>query len=281
MQSVVMKRKDLDGYVNGVGYVGAIVGRFGNRIENGKFVLNGTQYQLSQNEEQNTLHGGKKGFDKKVWKVLDFSQNSITMFYQSPDGEEGFPATLDTTVKYSLTEDNQLLMEYFATSDNDTIINLTNHSYFNVNGDHNSTENIKLQISADKITVVDDKLIPHGEFLDVKGTLFDFNEQRPFICDLSSDATLSKRGCYDENFVLKGEGYRKIAQISSELTGIVMEVFTDQPGMQIYTGTKSGIALETQNFPNSINCANFPSPILRKSQTYTAKTSYKFSILKG
>ncbi len=277
---LVLKHNSLEEYANTKVYYGSIVGRFANRIEKGLFILNGAQYQLAQNEGETTLHGGIEGFNRKVWKVLEHTENSITLFYQSVDGEQGFPGTLDVTVKYTLTDDNQVVIDYFATTDKDTIVSLTNHSYFNVNGIENTTAGILLYINADKITPADEKLIVHGDFLKVDGTLFDFRNETTFIRDLSSDNTLGARCCYDENFALNGTGYRKVAHTISPITKLKMEVYTDQAGMQIYTGNPHGIALETQNYPNCINCENYPSPILRQGEEYKSRTAYKFRLEK-
>ena len=276
--TLVLKHNSLEEYANTKVYYGSTVGRFANRIEKGAFTLNGIKYQLAQNEGENTLHGGIEGFNRKVWQVTEHTENSVTLFYQSADGEQGFPGTLDVTVKYTLTDDNQVVIDYFATTDKDTIVSLTNHSYFNVNGTENTTDNILLYINADNITPADEKLIVHGDYLKVDGTLFDYRKEAPFIKDLSSDKTLGARGCYDENFVLNGSGYRKIAHTFSPTTNLKMEVYTDQPGMQIYTGNPHGIALETQKYPNCINCENYPSPILRKGEEYKTRTAYKFFI---
>lgn len=276
--SLVLKRNTLDEYIADRSYMGAVIGRFCNRIENGRFMLNGVKYQVTQNQKGNLLHGGEQGFNKKVWQVKQVTDNSITLFYQSVDGEEGFPGNLDTTVKYTLTSENKLQIEYFATTDKDTIVNLTNHTYFNVNGIENTTEGIELQIDSDNITAVDSNRIPHGDLTEVRGTLFDFNQKREFNCDFSGNQILSARGHYDENFVLNGQGIRRIAQISSKNTGIVMQVITDQPCMQIFSGNSKGIALETQGYPNSINCPLFPSPILRKGEVYKTITEYAFSL---
>ncbi len=277
---LVLKHDSLEEYASTKVYYGATVGRFANRIEKGQFTLNGEKYQLAQNEGETTLHGGIEGFNRRVWKVIEHTKNSITLFYQSADGEQGFPGALDTTVKYTLTDDNQVVIDYFATTDKDTIVSLTNHSYFNVSGTQNTTDGILLYIDADNITPADENLIVHGDFLKVDGTLFDYRTEAPFIRDLSSDKTLGKRGCYDENFALNGKGYRKVAHTFSPITKLKMEVYTDQAGMQIYTGNPHGVALETQNYPNCINCPNYPSPILRKGEEYKSRTAYKFTIEK-
>ena len=278
--NLVLKHNSLEEYANTKVYYGSTVGRFANRIEKGAFTLNGIAYQLAQNEGENTLHGGIEGFNRKVWQVKELTTNSITLFYQSADGDQGFPGTLDVSVKYTLTDDNQVKIDYLATTDKDTIVSLTNHSYFNVSGTENTTDGILLFIDADNITPADEKLIVHGDYLKVDGTLFDYRKQSPFIKDLSSDKTLGARGCYDENFVLNGSGYRKVAHTLSLITNLKMEIYTDQPGMQIYTGNPHGIALETQKYPNCINCENYPSPILRKGEEYKTTTAYKFSLEK-
>ena len=277
---LVLKHNSLEEYSTTKVYYGATVGRFANRIDKGAFTLNGTKYQLAQNEGENTLHGGIEGFNRKVWQVKEYLENSITFFYQSADGEQGFPGNLDVAVKYTLTDDNQVTIDYFATTDKDTIVSLTNHSYFNVSGTENTTDGILLYINADNITPADEKLIVRGDYLNVEGTLYDYRKEVPFIKDLSADKTLGARGCYDENFVLNGTGYRKIAHIFSPVTNLKMEVYTDQPGMQIYTGNPHGVALETQKYPNCINCENYPSPILRKGEEYKSRTAYKFILKK-
>ena len=269
--------ENLTDYAHKGGYVGALIGRFGNRIGDAKFSLNGKQYTVSANEKGNCLHGGFAGFNKKHWTVVLEEETNLMLSYVSPDGEEGFPGNLEVTVTYSLTE-RGLLIDYKAVSDKDTVINLTNHSYFNLNGPEGTTDGLLLSIDADAITAVDEALIPHGEFTSVEGNLFDFRKARPFICDLSSHPVLGKRGCYDENFVLKGEGFRCVSTLYSADTGIYMETYTDQPGMQIYTGNKKGIALETQNFPNAVNCPNFPSAVLKAGDTYHAQTEYRFTV---
>ena len=272
--SLVSSYNTLDEYIAGKDYRGAIIGRFSNRIEKGKFKINDIEYQVSQNENQTTLHGGKCGFDRKVWEVKSYKQDELVLFYRSVDGEQGFPGNLDVTITYSLVNGNSLKIDYFATTDKDTTINLTNHSYFNVDGVDKNTNGLLLKIDADQITPVDSALIPHNEFKDVNNTLFDFRNAKPFICDLSSDETLSKRGCYDENFVLNGKGLRKIGELSSKTSGLTLEIITDQPGMQIYTGNPIAIALETQNFPNAINCDKYPNSILKANETYKTTTIY-------
>ncbi|MBE6733072.1 MAG: galactose mutarotase [Ruminococcaceae bacterium] len=276
--NTVLGYDSLEDYQNGTAYYGAIIGRFGNRIQNASFVLNGKEYKVGANEGKNSLHGGFKGFDKQIWSAKPISDNCLELSYLSVDGEEGFPGNLNVTVTYSITDDNALSIEYSAVSDADTVINLTNHAYFNTNGIEDTVEGLKLQILADKITPVGKDLIPHGDFREVLGTRFDFRTPREFICDLSAEPILKDRGCFDENFVLNGSGERLVATLFSEKTGLNMEVYTDQAGLQIYTDNKYGIALETQNFPNAVNCSEYPSAILRKGEEYHTVTKYKFKL---
>lgn len=274
--NVVFGHATLEEYLTKPGYHGATVGRFANRIGKSQFVINGETFRVSANEGDNCLHGGSKGFDKRVWTVAKEQDDLLQLTYLSPDGEEGFPGNLTVTVTYRLTADKGLAIEYDAVSDKDTVINLTNHSYFNVGGTDTTTDSLLLHVDADRITPADEELIPHGEFRNVEGTLFDFRTPKPFIGDLSADPVLGKRGCYDENFVLNGSGMRRIATLEGGDRGIALEVFTDRPGMQIYTGNPNGIALETQNFPNAVNCPQYPSAILRAGERYQTSTEYRF-----
>ncbi|MBQ8908299.1 MAG: galactose mutarotase [Clostridia bacterium] len=275
--AIVLARENLEEYRTLRGCYGATIGRFANRIENGRFTLGGKTYQIRQNENGNSLHGGIEGFHKKVWQVTDYQEDAITLSYFSPDGEEGFPGNMTVTVTFSLTEEG-LSIAYTAKSDADTVVSLTNHAYFNPNGTDADTQGLLLQISAQSITPVDEKLIPHGELAPVQGTLFDFRTPRPFVCDLSANPTLAKRGCYDENFVLDGDGFRRAGSVYGDKTGITVSVYTDMPGMQIYTGNKNGIALETQRFPNAVNCPSFPSALLQKDALFQSKTLYALSL---
>lgn len=272
--SVVLGYDTLEKYLNDQDYYGAIVGRFANRIENGRFTLNGKTYQVTQNEGNHALHGGVNGFNKRVWTVDNQTENSITFAYLSADGEEGFPANLSVKVTYKVT-DCKLCIEYFAESDADTVISLTNHSYFNVDGVENTIDNLKLFIDANYVTATDQQLIPHGEILKVSNTCFDFNNARHLLKGKPDGKTLPERGCFDDNFVLNGSGFRKVATLFGS-KGLNMDVYTDQPGMQVYSGNVNAVALETQNFPNAVNCNNFPSAILKKGEKYNTKTEYKF-----
>ena len=278
MTKVAYGYETMEDYLSHTQYMGALIGRFGNRIEGGKFTIDGKTYKVGCNEGENSLHGGHTGFDKKIWQATLVGDDTLVLTYTSPDGEEGFPANLTVKVTYSLTDDMGFSIRYEAVSDGATPVNLTNHAYFNVHGTENTTAGLSLRIDADRITPVDEKLIPHNEFMSVDGNLYDFRTARPFICDLSGNEVLKKRGCYDENFVLNGIGLRNVASLSSTETGITMDVLTDQPGMQIYTGFQYGIALETQNFPNAVNCPAYPSAILRPGERYETTTIYRFSV---
>ncbi len=278
--NIALNYASFNEYLTQKAYYGAIIGRYANRIGCAKFSLNGKDYNVSKNENGNCLHGGVNGFDKKIWQVETLKNNSITFSLTSADGEEGFPSTVKVLVTYTVTNDNSLKIEYNAVSDGDTYINLTNHSYFNLSGIENRVDDNMLYINANKITKTTIELIPNGEYINVFNTLYDFNEPRYFIKDLSSDETLSKRGCYDDNYVLNGSGFRKVASLSSNETKLKMNVYTDQKGMQIYTGNAHGIALETQNFANAMNVNGFPSPLLKKGERYKTVTEYKFFIEK-
>ena len=298
---VILGYDNLESYLKGDKYFGALIGRFGNRIQYGKFNLNGKEYTLAQNDGKNHLHGGPQGFDKVIWdsKIVDSETNTLELSYFSADGEEGYPGNLKVTVNYVLTEDNALEINYLATTDKDTIINLTNHAYFNLSG-HSSGDvlNHKLMINADKFTVNDKFSIPTGEIKDVNGTPMDFRTLTPIGKNINSDyeQIIFGKG-YDHNWVLNtnGSDTLKAAQAINENTGIVMDVYTTTPGIQFYSGNfldgsdtgknkvmynmRNGFCLETQFFPNSINCRAFESPILKAGEEYNHKTVYKFSVL--
>lgn len=291
---VVLGYNTLEEYVNNGGYLGATIGRIANRIEGGKFILNGTEYNVGLNEVKNSLHGGFKGFDKKIWRAT-YGEDFAILSLLSPDGEEGYPGNLNVTVTYRLTEDG-LKITYLAKSDKDTILSLTNHSYFNLNGEDGAdVTDTELFIDADNITPVRADLIPLGTLQSVKGTIFDFTCYKEIGKDLgSNDPFLKQFGCYDVNFALNGTGYRKVCSAQSKRSGITMETYTDQAGLQLYTASyKDGrkgknatyynncaFCLETQNYPNAINCKNFPSPILKAGEEYKTTTFYKFIINK-
>lgn len=276
-------------------YFGALIGRYGNRIAKGKFTLDGKDYSLAVNNGPNALHGGKKGFDKVFWNVEELKdKNALKLTYTSPDGEEGYPGSLTTTVIYTLNNDNEWRIDYEATADKATPMNITQHSYFNLSADKNQTilDHV-ISINADKTTVVDSDLTPTGEIKSVEGTVFDLRRQERIGDDITK---LPQGGGYDHNWVLNGEMnvMKLAATLHDPKSGRYMEVSTTEPGIQFYSGNfldgklkgkggdayqkHDGLCLETQHFPDSPNHANFPSTILRPGQTYKSSTVYKFSI---
>ena len=290
---------NLDGYLKGHPYFGAIIGRHANRIENAQFELNGKMYKLYKNDGNNHLHGGLKGFDKVVW-VAEIVQNgkneSLQLTYRSVDGEEGYPGNLDIKVTYTLSEDNELIIDYFAVSDSDTVVNLTNHAYFNLCG-HSTGDisNHEVMINAESFTVINSKCNPIGEIREVEGTPMDLRVLKPLASGLSgTNEQIVNGGGYDHNWVLNtaGDISQKAAEVYEKTTGRVMEVYTIKPGIQLYTGNfldgmgpckegasyvkRGGLCLETQFFPNAMKHKNFPSPVLRAGQEYAHKTIYKF-----
>lgn len=280
-------------------YFGATIGRYGNRIAKAKFTLDGKEYSLFANNGPNTLHGGKKGLQYVVWDAQQPDSQTLVLSYLSRDGEEGFPGNLDVKVRYSLTDSNELKMEYVAAADKKTVINLTNHAFFNLNGEGSGTiNNHILQIHADQYTPVDNTLIPTGELAPVAGTPFDFTNPAAIGARINENHEQLKHGNgYDHNYVLRAgkEGALKhAATVRGDKTGIAMDVYTLEPGMQFYGGNfmqgknrfKGGTAdefrtafcLETQHFPDSPNQPNFPSTELAAGQTYRSTSVYKFSI---
>lgn len=294
-RDVVLGLDQLERYLKGHPLFGATVGRFANRIGGAQFTLNGQVYKLAANNGKNHIHGGRRGFDKQVWKAEPFTTATaagVRLRYTSPDGEEGYPGTLQVTVTYALTVDNELRLDYEATSDKDTIVNLTNHSYFNLGGhDRGTVLGHELQLFADFYTPSDEGLIPTGEIVSVKGTPLDFTQPTPIGARIRELA--ATRG-YDHNFVLKSDGVTPVlgARVYEPQSGRVMEMWTTEPGVQLYTANHlnnqpgkggavyqqyQGFCLETQHFPDSINKPHFPSPILRAGQTRKSSTIFKFS----
>ncbi|MFC0515588.1 aldose epimerase family protein [Mucilaginibacter angelicae] len=278
-------------------YFGAIIGRYGNRIAKGKFTLDGKAYQLDINDGVNTLHGGFNGFYGKVFSAKQLSASQLELTYVSKDGEGGYPGNLTATVVYTLGDDNSLKIEYKATTDKTTVVNLTNHAYFNLNGAGSPTitDNV-LQINADAFLPVDTTLIPTGKLQPVKGTPFDFTVSKTIGKDIgTADEQLKNGKGYDHNFVLnKHDLTTPIATVKSTVTGITLEVFTEEPGLQFYSGNfltgatkdgkggkaypyRSAFCLETQHFPDAPNQAAFASTVLKPGQTYHTVTIYKFS----
>jgi aldose 1-epimerase len=291
---VVLGFDTLDGYLGENPFFGALIGRYGNRIAKGRFSLNGVDYKLAQNNGENHLHGGPRGFDKVVWKVKNATDRTLELGYLSKDGEEGYPGNLDVTVRYTLTDDNQLAIDYSATTDKETVVNLTSHSYFNLacGGD---ILNHQLAINADRFTPVDAGLIPTGELRAVAGTPFDFRQPAAIGARIDQDdEQLRRGGGYDHNFVLNraGNGLSLVAKALDPATGRVLEIFTTEPGVQFYSGNfiprvagkggrkyqpRCGFCLETQHYPDSPNHPDFPTTVLKPGQRYHTTTVHKFS----
>jgi len=280
-------------------YFGAIVGRYGNRIAKGKFKLNGKEYMLATNNGVNSLHGGNKGFSRVVWDAQQTSDSSVTLTYVSKSGEEGYPGNLTSKVTYIVGKNNQLKINYEATTDSATVLNLTNHTYFNLNGQGSGTINDHLvMINASTYTPVDSTLIPTGKIEPVKGTPFDFTIATAIgsrVNDSSNTQIKYGRG-YDHNFVLntKGNINEKAAEVVGDESGIVMDVYTTQPGLQFYGGNfmdgshtlkggkkddhRNAFCMETQHYPDSPNQPNFPSTELKPGEKYSSTTIYSFSV---
>lgn len=280
-------------------YYGATIGRVGNRIAKGKFTLDGKEYAIFTNNKQNSLHGGKKGFQDVVWDAEQPSDSSLVLTYHSPDGEENFPGNLDVKVTFTATANNGIRFDYEAKTDKRTPVNLTNHAFFNLNGEGNgSINNHLLQIEAENFTPVDSTLIPLGENKSVLGTPFDFTKAVAIGSRVEeSNEQLTFGGGYDHNFVLKkGAQYGLAATAIGDKSGIIMRIYTDQPGLQFYGGNfmkgdntlkngvkddyRTAIALETQHFPDAVNQPTFPSIILDPGKVYKTTSEYIFSIKK-
>lgn len=280
-------------------YYGTIVGPFGNRIANGKFTLDGETYTLPTNNGPNTLHGGYKGVHFAAWEAQTNGDNTITFSYILPDKHEGFPGNIAMTVTYTLTDDNALEIAYKATTDKKTVVNLTNHAYFNLNGEGSGTIlDHRLQIFADRFTPVDSTLIPTGDLTPVKGTPFDFTTAKAIGRDIEvEDTQLAYGEGYDHNFVLSGnkvDGLTHAATLVGDKSGIKMDIYTEEPGLQFYSGNfmsekvtlkngkkdsfRTGLCLETQHFPDSPNQTAFPSTVLAPGETYQTKSVYKFTV---
>lgn len=307
LDDVALGFDNLAAYLKGHPYFGCITGRYCNRIAAGKFTLDGTEFKLATNNAPNHLHGGKEGFDKKVWTcpvygtagiVTDDNATAyIQLTYTSPDGEEGYPGALETKVTYFWSNRNVLTIEYEATTSKPTVVNLTNHAYFNLRGlKGGDILGHELQVFADKYTPAGPTLIPTGKIEPVKGTPFDFTTVKTMGKDIAQ--VMSDPNGYDLNYVLnrKGKGMFLAARVSEPTTGRVMEVHTQEPGIQLYTGNfldgtltgkggvvykqHSGFCLETQHFPDSPNQPTFPSVVLKPGETYRTRTEYAFTIKK-
>jgi len=297
LDDVVLGFDDLESYLKGHPHFGATTGRVANRIAKGKFTLDGKEYTLAVNNGPNSLHGGLKGFDKVVWKAEPKEAPeavAVQLTYVSPDGEEGYPGNLTTVVTYTLTDQNEIRIDYKTTTDKATPVNLTNHSYFNLAGPQSGDIlSLELTLEADEYTPADDTLIPTGEIRSVKGTPLDFTKAATIGSRIAQVA--DKTGGYDHNFVIRGKGksLTLAARAYEPKTGRVMEMYTTEPAVQLYTGNfldgklkgKGGVVyqkhqafcLEAQHFPDSVNQPKFPSVILRPGETYKQTTVYKFS----
>ena len=302
LADIVLGYDDVKGYEGDTAFFGALIGRYGNRIAKGQFVLNGKTYQIPLNDGPNALHGGPNAFNKKVWTAKDVSTHSTPMLqltYLSKDGENGFPGNLNVQVTYSLTSNNELRIDYAATTDKDTVLNLTNHSYFNLKGaGEGDILQHEVRLNANKFTPVDATLIPTGELKPVQGTPFDFRKSTAIGARIDSDDQQLKYGWgYDHNWVLNGMGAGQLviaARVHEATTGRVLEVLTDQPGVQFYTGNhmdgtirgkggkvypkRGGLCLETQHYPDSPNLPAFPSTELKPGEKFHSTTIYKFGV---
>ena len=292
---VVLGYDSLDGYLAASPFFGALIGRYGNRIGGAKFVLDGKTYSTPKNDGVNTLHGGPKGFDKAVWKAKEIP-HGIELTLVSPDGDAGFPGTLTTVVRYTLVG-KDLKIEYSATTDKDTVVNLTSHSYFNLKGQgQGDVLQHELKLNASRYTPVDDNLIPTGDLPPVEGTPLDFRKLTAIGARINNDNDQLKKGKgYDHNWVLDSGGGKlsEAAEVYEPTRGRVMQVWTDQPGVQFYTGNfldgtitgkegkvyqrRAALCLETQHFPDSPNHPKFPSTELKPGQKYHTVTIYRFS----
>lgn len=290
---VVLGFDSLDGYLAKNPFFGCITGRYANRIGGAKFKVDGQEYQVTANSGKNHIHGGKAGFDKKLWAAKK-TPDGVAFSYTSPDGEEGFPGTMECTVTYTLREDNGLQIDYRATTDKPTVLNLTNHAYFNLAGEGSGDILAhELTIPTDQITATDDALITTGEIVSIKGTPLDFTTPHTIGERIGADFKPLIQGIgYDHNYVLSGSGLKLAAIAKEPKSGRIMTVRTTEPGVQLYTGNhlkdvngkgghvyqkRHGFCLETQHYPDSPNKPTFPSVILRPGETFQSTTIYQFS----
>ncbi|MCB9314934.1 MAG: galactose mutarotase [Lewinellaceae bacterium] len=301
LADIVLGFDKLVDYQNEHPYFGGIIGRYGNRIAKGKFSIDGQEFTLATNNGPNALHGGPMGFHKQLWSAAEITREGYTgleLHRISKDMEEGYPGNLDVTVRYLLNDNNELLIEYEATTDKATVVNLTNHSYFNLTGDYTQTIlNHELLIAADRFNPVDSTLIPTGELQSVENSPFDFRNPTAIGARINAEDTqLQYGGGYDHNYVLNrtGQDLELAASVFEPRTGRFMEVLTTEPGIQFYSGNfldgsnigkggvpykyRTGFCLETQHFPDSPNQSGFPSTLLRPGETYNTSTVYRFSV---
>jgi aldose 1-epimerase len=299
-EDVVLGFDSLSAYVKGHPFFGALVGRYGNRIAKGKFTLDGKEYELAKNNGPNSLHGGLKGFDKKLWNATEIQKDSIVgleLTCESADGEEGFPGKLNVKVTYTLSNDNGLQIDYEATTDKTTIINLTNHSYFNLTGMKRDVLNHEISILADSLVAVDATLIPTGKLMAVAGTPFDLRQPTPIGkgIDQTENEQIKNGGGYDHCWVINrsNDDLIPFATVRDPESGRFMEVSTTEPAVQFYTGNfldgkltgknvtygkRYGFCLETQHYPDSPNQPQFPTTTLKPGETYTTSSKYRFSV---
>lgn len=293
---VALGYKHIDDYIEDDFYFGAIIGRYANRIAKGEFYLNDTLYKVSPNSHGHALHGGTKGYHNRVWdRRQSFEQNSIDFYLVSPDGDEGFPGELNIWVNYTLTDDNELIISYRAHADQDTVLNLTNHTYFNLNGEgKGDILNHHLKINSSRYLDIDEQLIPTGKIHNVDACPFDFREFKTIGKDMQdSNLQIKLANGYDHTYINDQKDGKALAEVFSPETGIKLKVFTTQAGLQLYTsngldckkpgksnvlyGAHSAFCLETQHYPDSPNRSEFPSTLLKKGDEFTSKTIYKFS----
>lgn len=300
LDDIVLGYNNIDNYVNNPGerFLGAVVGPYANRIANGTYTIGEEVYNFPQNNNGQTLHGGLKGLDMVVWDVKEATENSIVLFYLRPDGQDGMPGNLAITMTYTLTPENEFKIDYLATTDKATHVNISHHSFFNLKGEGNGTiEDLEMVINASAITPINEVLIPSGEIADVTGTPFDFRQPHIIGERINADNEQIKFGAgYDHNWVLdkQTDGVEFAASVYEANSGRFMSVYTDQPGMQFYSGNffdgttkgkydkelryRESIALETQKFPDTPNHSNFPSTLLNPGETYTHTCIYKFEV---
>jgi len=290
IENIVLNYKKSEEYLDDNFFIGALIGRYANRIENGAFSLGNENFQLDKNEGNNHLHGGKKGFNKNFWKVVGYdsvNEKFIKLSYYSEHLECGYPGNLNCDVKYSITDKNEFTIEFMAISDKDTIFNPTSHSYFNLNPSKMSILDHELKINAKKYIPVNKKSLPKNDLKGVVDTAFDFNKSKKIKVDINKndDQILNSKG-YDHCFILDKNKTKIAAELSENITGRKLIIKTDQPGLQLYTGNhlegkfkkNQGLCLETQNFPNAPNIKSFPSSVLKANRNYYSKTSYHFTL---
>ena len=294
-RDLVLGYDDVSGYEKGEVFFGGTIGRVANRIGGGRFELGGKTYELTRNDGLNSLHGGRDLYNKRIWDVEEETASSVTFRLFSPDGDQGFPGNLNVTVCYSLSEDDELTIDYTAKADEDTPLSLCNHTYFNLAG--HSSGSVLSQVAvihADQVTEVDKNLVTTGKLISVDGTPFDFRKGKSLGQDIEEECDLLRLGGgYDHNFVISGSGYREAASLYCPETGISMKIFSDLPGMQVYTANmlthengkesvvyhqREGVCFETQFFPDAINKDNFEGGMIKAGEIFRSTTCYAFSV---